>query len=198
MRWDIWGTKPSGMRFWNIQSHLFWTLWTGSLCAQSSCLTLCDPMDCSPPGSSIHGILQARILEWIAMPPSRGSSWPRDWTCVCYVSCIAKWIFLTTSATWKQNGAKPTHVMSLHLTRKTVDVSGELCDFPEHSESETRVSWAGTGLLWPGFFFFFFFFSSVTRRTERGRQGSRGKGVSVKDSVTWDKMTKRNQIRMGW
>jgi len=46
-----------------------------------SCLTLCDPMDCSsPPGSSVHGILQARILEWAAMPSSRGSSWPRDWT----------------------------------------------------------------------------------------------------------------------
>ena len=35
------------------------------------CLTLCDPMDCSPPGSSVHGILQARILEWVAMPSSR-------------------------------------------------------------------------------------------------------------------------------
>jgi len=44
------------------------------------CLTLCDPMDCSPPGSSAHGILQARILEWVAMPSSRGSSQPRDQT----------------------------------------------------------------------------------------------------------------------
>ena len=39
-----------------------------------SCLTLCDPMDCSPPASSVHGILQARTLEWAAMPSSRGSS----------------------------------------------------------------------------------------------------------------------------
>ena len=38
------------------------------------CTTLCDPMDCSPPGSSVHGILQARILAWVAMPSSRGSS----------------------------------------------------------------------------------------------------------------------------
>ena len=45
-----------------------------------SCPTLCDPMDCSPLGSSVHGILQARILEWIAIPFSRGSSWPRDRT----------------------------------------------------------------------------------------------------------------------
>ena len=41
-----------------------------------SCLTLCDPMDCSSPGSSVHGILQVRILEWVAMTSSRGSSWP--------------------------------------------------------------------------------------------------------------------------
>ena len=42
------------------------------------CLTLCDPMDCSPPGSIFHGIFQARILDWVAMPFSRGSSQPRD------------------------------------------------------------------------------------------------------------------------
>ena len=45
-----------------------------------SCLTLCDPVDCSPPGSSVHGILQARILEWGAISFSRGSSQPRDQT----------------------------------------------------------------------------------------------------------------------
>ena len=45
-----------------------------------SCLTLCNPMDCSLPGSSIHGILQARILEWVAIPFSRRFYRPRDWT----------------------------------------------------------------------------------------------------------------------
>ena len=45
---------------------------------RQSCLTLCNPIDCSPPGSSVLGILQARILERVAMPSSRGSSWPRD------------------------------------------------------------------------------------------------------------------------
>ena len=45
-----------------------------------SCSTRCDTMDCSPPGSSVHGILQARILEWVAMSSCRGSSWPRDRT----------------------------------------------------------------------------------------------------------------------
>ena len=47
-----------------------------------SCLTLFHPVDCSLPGSSVHGILQARILEWVAMPSSRGSSPPRDQTCL--------------------------------------------------------------------------------------------------------------------
>ena len=51
--------------------------------------TFCDPIDCSPPGSSVHGILQARILEWVAMPSSRGSSPPRDWNFVSCVSCFA-------------------------------------------------------------------------------------------------------------
>ena len=51
-----------------------------------SCLTLCDPMDCSLPGFSDNGILQGRILQWVAIPFSRGSSWPRDRT---WVSCIA-------------------------------------------------------------------------------------------------------------
>ena len=51
---------------------------------------LCDPMDCSLPGSSVHVISQARLLEWVAISSSRGSSWLRDQTCgSCYVSCIA-------------------------------------------------------------------------------------------------------------
>ena len=55
-----------------------------------SCLTLCHSVDCSSlPGSSVHGILQARILEWVAIPFSRGSSRPRDQTCI---SCIGRQI----------------------------------------------------------------------------------------------------------
>ena len=50
-----------------------------------SCPTLCDPMDGSPPGSSIHGIFQAWIPEWVAISFSRGSSWPRDWTWVSLI-----------------------------------------------------------------------------------------------------------------
>ena len=56
---------------------IYWKVKVNVLVAQS-CLTLCDPMDGDPPGSSVHWISQARILEWIAMPLSRGSSQPRD------------------------------------------------------------------------------------------------------------------------
>ena len=62
-----------------------------------SCLTLCDSMECRPPGSSVHGIFQARILERVAMPSSRGSFRPRDWT---HVSCIAG-VFFIHWATWE-------------------------------------------------------------------------------------------------
>ena len=57
------------------------------------------PLDCSPPGSSVHGILQVRTLEWVAISSSRGSSWPRDWT---QVSCIAG-RFSTVWATRKKS-----------------------------------------------------------------------------------------------
>ena len=57
-----------------------------------SCLTLCDTIDCFPPGSSVYGILQARILEWVAISYSRGSSRPRDRTLVSCISCIGRLI----------------------------------------------------------------------------------------------------------
>ena len=74
------------------------TLWTWlKLCGcyvqlLQSCPTLCSPMDSSLPGSNVHGILQARMLEWVAVPSSRGSSWLRDWI---HISCIADRFFTT-------------------------------------------------------------------------------------------------------
>ena len=62
-----------------------------------SCLTLWDPIDCSPPGSSVHGISQARILEWVAISFFRGSSQPRGGT---HISCIARRI-LYHWTTWE-------------------------------------------------------------------------------------------------
>ena len=62
------------------------------LCAQS-CPTLCNPVDCSPPGSSVHGILQARMLEWVAISSSRGSSQCRNWACISCIPWIADRFF---------------------------------------------------------------------------------------------------------
>ena len=73
-------------------------------------------MDYSPPGSSVLGIFQARILEWVAMPFSRGSSQPRDRTRVSYVSCIGRWVVVvvvvfTTSATWEASHEIKRHLL---------------------------------------------------------------------------------------
>ena len=67
---------------------------SSSLCMYArslqSCPSLCDPTYYSPPGSSVHGILQVRTLEWVAMPPTRGSSQPRDQTFISHISCIGR------------------------------------------------------------------------------------------------------------
>ena len=93
-------------------------------CAQS-CPTLCNPMDCSPPGSSVHGILHARLLEWVAISFSRGSFWPRDQTHISRVLCIPGEFFTTlppgkpqisgvySSHTWWQ-----AHLSFWNLTEK--------------------------------------------------------------------------------
>ena len=60
-----------------------------------SCPTFCNPMDCSLPGSSVPGIFQARILEWVVMPSSRGASQPRDRNCFSCNSCISGKFFTT-------------------------------------------------------------------------------------------------------
>ena len=71
-----------------------------------SCPTLWNPLDCSLPGSSVHGIFQARILEWIAISSSRGSSGPRDRTCVPCISCIAGGFFFFLPLS---HGESPCH-----------------------------------------------------------------------------------------
>ena len=79
---------PTSRFLWDSFRLVYDTYCCCSLVAKS-CLTLCDPMDYSPPGPSVHGILQARILEWVAMPSSGGSSWPSDQT---QVSCFGRQI----------------------------------------------------------------------------------------------------------
>ena len=69
-----------------VLKELWWFYCTESESEVSQlCPALCDPMDCSLPGFSVHGIFQARILEWVAISFSRGSSWPRDWTQVSHI-----------------------------------------------------------------------------------------------------------------
>ena len=84
-----------------IHSQIFFPLHVemhACVLSHFSCIWLCDTMECSPPGSSVHGFLLARKLVWVAMPSTRGSSQPRDWTCVSCVSYIGRWV-LTTSTT---------------------------------------------------------------------------------------------------
>ena len=85
--------------------YLVWIL--TCVCAKSlqSHLTLCHPMDYSPPGSSVHWILQTRMLEWVPMPYSRGSSWPRDQTHISYISCIGRWVLYH----WRHLGSPSEH-----------------------------------------------------------------------------------------
>ena len=77
------------------------------------CSTLCDPMDSSPPSSSVHRN-QARILEWVAMASSRGSSWPKDWTCVTCTSCITGRFFTI------EPPGKPIPRLDINYNRKWV------------------------------------------------------------------------------
>ena len=79
---------------------LFGTSHLQSLLVTQSCLTLCDHMDCSPPGFSIHAIVQARILEWVAVSYPRRSSWSRDWTHISCISYVGRQI-LYHWATWE-------------------------------------------------------------------------------------------------
>ena len=86
---DSWLWK-SCYHSWTLDGHFWWVSEVKVLVAQLF-LTLGDPMNCSPPGSSVPGISQARILEWVAISSSRVSSQPRDWTQVSYIA--GRWFF---------------------------------------------------------------------------------------------------------
>ena len=104
-----------------------------------SCLTLCDLMDYSWPGSSVHRILQARILEWVAIPFSRRFSWPRDWT---QVSCTASRL-LTIWAT------REAHCMLVNINFSQLQKL-----YLQHVKDK---SFEGQKQNWKGFFFFHLF-----------------------------------------
>ena len=100
-------------------------------------LTLCDPVDRSLSGSSVHGILQARILEGVAMPVSRGSSQPRDWTHVSYIFCTGRQFlffffflagsFFTTCATLYFNKAGGSDNLETYLKKITHRKGRNIC-----------------------------------------------------------------------
>ena len=79
--------QVGGFKQWSEIIRLYWEWIKVSKVAQS-CLTLCDPMDCSLPGASVHGIFQAGIPKWVAISFSRRSSRPRDWTRVSHIVWI--------------------------------------------------------------------------------------------------------------
>ena len=88
---------------------------------RQSCPTLCDPVDCSPPGSCAHGILQARILEWVAIFFSRGSSWPRDWTQVSHIAGRG----FNLWPTWDERGSITKNLLGEVLPIYSGRISGD-------------------------------------------------------------------------
>ena len=98
-----------------------------------SCLTLWDPMDYSPPGSSVRGILQARILEWMAIPSSRGPSQPRDRACISCVFCIGSLFTTSHLCACKSIEIFSSNVISMSKTEFIVSFHGTslpLATFP--------------------------------------------------------------------
>ena len=101
-----------------------------------SCLTLCDPMDCSLPGSSIHGIIQARELEWVAIAFSRGSSQPRDRTWVSHIVDRHFTFWATTEVKLQR-----MNTIERYLGSKIREVSFSL----EKDKEREIISWMTTG-----------------------------------------------------
>ena len=99
------------------------------------CPIPCDLMDCCPPGFSIHGILQAIILEWVAIPFSRRSFWPRNWT---WVSRIAG-RFITVWATRKSPNLSFSSVQSLSRVRLCNPMNCSMPGLPVHHQLQTHL-----------------------------------------------------------
>ena len=94
------------------------------------CPTLCNPMDCSPPSSSVHEIFQARIQEWVTISYSRGSSRSRNQTCISFISCIGRQILLPPCTTCDAS-ANPRRFKFLGLHKGNIPT--------QNSEKEREV-----------------------------------------------------------
>ena len=109
-----------------------------------SCMTLCNPMDCSPPGSSVHGILQARILEWVVMPASRGSSQPRDPTRVSLSPALAGEFFTTRPLSPRRR----LRIVYLAVKKAVGTLSEILIPRPRAAQASPSP-WFRAGWEWP-------------------------------------------------
>ena len=140
LRWPL--KWPSVRRLSDIYKSEFYAI-VQSFCfscsVAQSCPIFCTPMNCNPPGSSVHGISQARMLEQFAISYSRGSSLPRNWTCV---SCIGRSI-LYYSAAWEV----PCWFCLLNLWSSHISLQTRWLYFssgPTPSLSWTSTSWIST------------------------------------------------------
>ena len=126
-----------------------------------SCLTLCDPVDCSLPGSSLHGILQARVLEWGAIAFSRGSSWPRDWT---RVSCIPGRCFNLWATREGQFTLRHLPVLALSWLPIVITWRLQVIRFPSHLPNVVTETLFLSNLKMKTLVFewFFFFFTALS------------------------------------
>ena len=121
---------------WN-KSHLENVAFSEHLCVLPV-VSDCDPMDCCPPVSSVHGILQTKVLEWVAMPSSGESFWPRDLTCmshVSYVSCIDRRVL------YHYHLGSPVNVCRRHCNqvRKWSQTLEDVPFFRCHASTHTTV-----------------------------------------------------------
>ena len=156
-------SESASEMFWVKDGHHLYCLWkfffsTGRAqwnChekwseAAQSCLTLCNPMDCSLPGSSIHGIFQARILEWVAISFSRGAFRPRDWTQVSHIvgRCFTVWA--TREAPMRKTHENPAAYNKHCLSKTHFWTSSAARDwelpvhffFFNHKEHSTCIIW---------------------------------------------------------
>ena len=119
-------TRQSFARRWDSGEWKWHLLnFPSVLCCAQSCPALCDPTDCSLLDSSVHGIPQARTLEWIAISSSRGSSQPRDQTHVSCVSCIGGQIFYHCATQEAHGNGRQTSLATRQslrsLSRKTLN-----------------------------------------------------------------------------
>ena len=127
-----------------------------------SCLSLCDPMDYSPWGRSVHGILQAKILERMSVPSSRGSSQPRNWTSFSYISCIGRqvlyhWCHLASPL---KNGDSPSKNAGVYCYTPPGDIPSPGMDLrsltlqvdslPPEPPGKPKNTWVGSLFLLQG------------------------------------------------